>query len=332
MPHLVAAPDKFRGTATAQDAAAAMCAGARDAGWTASAAPMSDGGEGFLDVLGGVRHRVVVRGPLGHPVDAQWSLLDDATAIVESARAVGRALLPRPRRDDPLRASTYGVGELVAAAAAAGPARIVVGCGGTSSTDGGWGCIEALDDASVALAVPLVVACDVDVAFGEAPRRFGPQKGATHRQVEALEERLEQLAAAYLDRFGVDVRGLPGAGSGGGLAGALAALGADLVAGARFVAEATGLDELLEGADVVATGEGRFDATSLHGKVVATVLARASRLPALVVTGGADQATVDAVRAGRSGAVEVLELGPTGQHHGAAAAIREATREYLAAR
>jgi glycerate kinase len=332
VPHLVAAPDKFRGTATAHEAAAAMCAGARRAGWTAIAAPMSDGGEGFLDVLGGTRHQVRVRGPLGHPLDAQWSLLEDGTAIIESARAAGRALLPRPRRDDPLDASTFGVGQLVAAAAATRPSRIVIGCGGTSSTDGGQGCLEALDAAAVTISVPLVVACDVDVAFTEAPARFGPQKGATRRQVAELEERLEHLASSYLDRFGVDVRAVPGAGAGGGLAGAFAALGADLVAGAQFVATLTGLDELVAAADLVATGEGRLDAGSLRGKVVGTVLARAPGLPALVVAGGADRVTVEMVRASRAGNVEVLVLDPADQLDGAPAAIGEATRTYLFAR
>ncbi|MFZ0250349.1 MAG: glycerate kinase, partial [Acidimicrobiales bacterium] len=120
MPHLVAAPDKFRGTASAGDAAAAMADAARAAGWTADEAPMSDGGEGLLPVLGGRRRTTVVTGPLGARVEAEWRLLDQRpgeplTAVVEMARAAGRALLPRPRDDDPLRAGTAGVGQLLLA-------------------------------------------------------------------------------------------------------------------------------------------------------------------------------------------------------------------------
>ncbi len=128
MPHLVAAPDKFRGTASAAEAAAAMADTARAAGWTADEVPMSDGGEGLLLALGGVRYTTIVTGPLRAPVEAEWRMLgtpdgdDPLTAVVEMSRAAGRALLPRPRRDDPVRATTAGVGQLLLAARDAGRA------------------------------------------------------------------------------------------------------------------------------------------------------------------------------------------------------------------
>ena len=128
MPHLVAAPDKFRGTATAAVVAAAVARAARTAGWTADEVPMSDGGEGLLDALGGTRRVTTVAGPLGAPVQAEWRMLGQAdataspTAVVEMSRAAGRALLPRPRGDDPIRAGTAGVGQLLLAARDAGRA------------------------------------------------------------------------------------------------------------------------------------------------------------------------------------------------------------------
>jgi glycerate 2-kinase len=134
MPHVVAAPDKFRGTASAPEAAAAVAAAARDADWTADEVPMSDGGEGLLDACGGTRHRTTVSGPLGRPVAAEWRVMEKAlasangadtprTAVIEMSKAAGRALVPRPRGDDPVRASTVGVGELLIAARDAGARR-----------------------------------------------------------------------------------------------------------------------------------------------------------------------------------------------------------------
>ena len=125
MPHLVAAPDKFRGTVSAAEAAGAAAGAARRAGWTADEVPMSDGGEGLLDALGGTPRSTVVSGPLGAPVEAEWRMLDTAggpTAVVEMSRAAGRALLPRPHGDDPVRAGTAGIGQLLVAARDAGRA------------------------------------------------------------------------------------------------------------------------------------------------------------------------------------------------------------------
>jgi glycerate kinase len=328
LPRLVAAPDKFRGTATAHEVAEAIVRAATSRGWTAAAAPMSDGGEGFVEVLGGDVRTAVVRGPLGAPVHARWSMLEDLTAIIESAEAAGRALLAAPVGDQPLSASTYGVGELVATAQRAGAARIVVGVGGTASTDGGRGCVEALEDRGVTIHVPLVAACDVLVAFDEAPSRFGPQKGASAEQVGVLERRLAVTAEWYRERFGVDVTAIDGAGAGGGLAGGLIALGATAVSGARFVAEAIDLIGAARDADLVVTGEGALDAGTLEGKVVRTVLDVCGAVAALVLAGRVDDDAGRSLGGARDGLTRVVVL-TDGQPGHTAAAIERAVAAYL---
>ena len=279
---LLAAPDKFRGTLTAAEAAAAIAAGARRAGREARELPLADGGEGTLDALGGANRETVVTGPLGEPVRAGWRL-DGGVAVVEAARAAGLELV---ERNDPVAATTRGVGELVAAALDAGAERIGVAVGGSATTDGGLGAVEALRD-RLPFPVPVAVACDVQTRFLDAADVFAPQKGATPAQVALLRERLAALADRYERDFGVDVRALAGAGAAGGLAGGLAALGATLEPGFDLVARAVGLDEAIAAAELVVTGEGLMDETSLAGKVVGGVLARAERLgvPVLVVAG-----------------------------------------------
>jgi len=259
--HLLAAPDKFRGTLGAREAAAAIAAGAARAGWSAAELPLADGGEGTLDVLGGGNRRTTVTGPLGERLEAEWRLEEDGTALIEAAQACGLTLAGGAEGNDPLRATSRGVGELVAAAVAEGATRIVVAVGGVASTDGGVGAVDALPPRLP----PLDVACDVEARFLDAVDVFGPQKGATPDQVRILRERLAKL----------DVPDLPGSGAAGGLAGGLAAKGARLLPGFDLVASRLGFDEHLEGADLVVTGEGLVDATSLTGKVVGRVLARA---------------------------------------------------------
>ncbi len=299
MPRLLAAPDKFRGTASAPEVAAAAARGAQAAGWEATTLPMADGGEGTLDVLGGRRRRARVSGPLGGPVEAEWRMLDGLpglstgpTAVVEMARASGLALVGGAAGNDPMTASTAGTGQLVAAAVAAGARTVVVAVGGSATTDGGWGAVEVLARGSRLAGVEVVVACDVDTRFTDAAATFAPQKGATPAQVSLLTRRLERLAQLYEERYGVDVRHLPGSGAAGGLAGGLAALGARLVPGFELVAEAQGLASQVGAADLVLTGEGYLDAQSFRGKVVGGVLerARAAGRPALVVVGDADPA------------------------------------------
>jgi glycerate kinase len=282
---LLAAPDKFRGTLTAREAAAAIATGAERAGWDAIQLPLADGGEGTLDVLGGGNRRTVVSGPLGEPVEAAWRLEDDGTALIEAALACGLTLAGGREGNDPLRATSRGVGELIDAAVADGAARIVVAVGGVASTDGGVGATEAVPHP---LFVPLEVACDVDARFLDAADVFAPQKGATPEQVQILRERLAKLV----------VPDVPGSGAAGGLAGGLAAIGASLVPGFDLLAERLGFAERLAGVDVVVTGEGRLDATSFTGKVVGRVLesARTSGIETLVVAGDvAPGASIDAV-------------------------------------
>jgi glycerate 2-kinase len=268
----IAAPDKFRGSLTAAEAADAMAAGLEAAGFEARRLPLADGGEGTLDALiaarGGSVRTAAVTGPLGDRVDAQWALLPDGTAIVEMARASGLALVEH--RNDPLRASTRGTGELIAAALRAGARQVVVGVGGSATTDGGLAAVDALGWSLAGHDV--TVACDVSTVFLEAATVYGPQKGATPAQISLLTRRLARLADEYRNRTGVDIADLEGGGAAGGLAGGLAAIGARLEPGFDVVARAAALDRALEGADLVVTGEGRLDRTSFEGKVVGGVL------------------------------------------------------------
>ncbi|HEY3722818.1 MAG TPA: glycerate kinase [Acidimicrobiia bacterium] len=269
----VACPDKFRGSLDAAAAAAAMARGLRTAGFTEVVeVPLADGGEGTLDALlaarGGSRRTARVTGPLGGTIEAEWARLSDGTAVVEMARASGLALVEGHR--DPLRANTRGTGELIAAAARAGAARVIVCVGGSASTDGGLAAVEALGWSLAGLDV--VVACDVGTRFTEAGAVYGPQKGASAAQVALLTRRLEQLAGVYRQRTGVDVTELEGGGAAGGLAGGLAAIGARLEPGFEVVAQAAGLDAAFDGAELVVTGEGKLDVTSFEGKVVGGVL------------------------------------------------------------
>ena len=298
---VLAAPDKFRGTATAGQAAAAMARGAGCLGRTVEQLPLADGGEGLLEALahlGGARVGVEVVGPLGMPVRAEWLDLGPV-AVVEMALASGLVLAGGADGNDPVGATSRGTGELIVAAARRrpeAPATIVVGLGGSATTDGGRGAVDVVEEAGGLGATELVGACDVDVDFIAAARRFGPQKGADPAQVAALERRLEVVAQQYLDAYGIDVREMEGAGAAGGLGGAIVALGGRLRSGYRVVAELVGLAGLMQRSDLVLTGEGAFDATSLMGKVVGSVLADANALgvPVLVVAGRVDPEAAEA--------------------------------------
>jgi glycerate 2-kinase len=281
-------PDKFRGSLTAQAAAEALAEGVGRTGRPATTLPLADGGEGTLDVLcpdPRQRRAATVTGPLGRPVVAEWGLRD-GTAVVEMARASGLALVRGA--SDPLRATTYGTGELIRAALDAGATRVIVAVGGSATVDGGLGALEALG--FELHGVPTEVACDVETTFLDAPRVYGPQKGASADDIRVLGTRLQVLAARYRDELGVEVDTLPGSGAAGGLAGGLAAIGARLVPGAALVADAVGLRDALASASLAITGEGRFDPTSLAGKVVGHVLeeAGAAGTPVAIVAGEAD--------------------------------------------
>jgi len=282
LPVLVA-PDSFKGTLSAREVAGAIAAGLRDAGREARELPVADGGEGTMDVLvaalGGEVRTQTVSDPLGRPVDAGFALLPDGSGVVEMAQASGLSLVAEQDRDA-WAASTRGTGELIAAAAGAGASPIIVTVGGSATTDGGAGAIEALREAGFepppsspggASPLDLHVVCDVRVPFEDAPRIFGPQKGADAAMVERLEHRLDELA----DGFPRDPRGEPMTGCAGGLSGGLwAAYGAKLVPGAPYVLDAIGFDALMRGSAFVVTGEGSLDEQTLQGKIVGEVATR----------------------------------------------------------
>jgi glycerate kinase len=216
--------------------------------------------------------------------------LSDRTAVIEMARASGLLLAGGPEGNDPMAATTHGTGELIAAAVAAGARRVIIGLGGSATTDGGRGALEALQPVSRIAGVKLVVACDVTTTFAAAAEEFGPQKGATPAQVALLRRRLERLAGDYLRASGIDVAELPGAGAAGGLAGGLATIGAELVPGFELVADLIDLADRVAAADVVVTGEGHVDEWSFRGKAVGGVveLADEAGVDVLVVAGAAD--------------------------------------------
>ncbi|MEX0767078.1 MAG: glycerate kinase [Microthrixaceae bacterium] len=279
---VLVAPDKFRGTATAAQAAQAICEGLRSLGHQAIACPLADGGEGILDVLGGANRTTTVTGPLGDPIQAEWRL-EKRNAVIEMARASGLEIVGGAQQNDPIAASTFGTGELLSAALDAGAKKIVVGLGGSATTDGGLGALRALEPLHRLRGVELNVACDVSTRFVQAAQVFAPQKGATPAQVKLLQRRLERLVQVYQDEYGVQVADLPGGGAAGGLAGGLACIGASLTSGFELVADFLGLDELIEAADLVITGEGFLDEESFDGKVVGGVTELAHHLGVAVV-------------------------------------------------
>ncbi len=283
---VVAAPDTFRGTASARAAAAASGRAAWEAGWDCTEVPMADGGEGTLDALGGPNRRTLVTGPLGDAVEAEWRL-DGRGAVIEMALASGLHIAGGAEGNDPVSSSTYGTGELIATAIDAGAKRIVIGVGGSATTDGGLGALRALHPTARLRGLDLIVACDVRTRFVDAADLFAPQKGASAAQVELLRRRLERLAQVYVEDFGVDIRDRDGGGAAGGLAGGLAAVGAELVEGFELVADEVGLWDHIEGADLVITGEGFLDAQSFEGKVVGGVAALAAEagVPVVAIAG-----------------------------------------------
>jgi glycerate kinase len=345
---VVIAPDKFAGTLSAAQAATAMAQGWRRArpDDTVLEVPLADGGEGTLDVVeaavpGSGRVEAEVADARGTAADAAWLRLPDGRALVESAQACGLQRLAKDQRD-PLATTTYGVGQLLASAAADGASEILVGLGGSATVDGGAGMATALghrllraDGNGVkigaswvrdlvrivpgpGLGVPVLAAVDVDAPLlgpHGAAAVFGPQKGARPQDVPALEAALEALAdAAERALPGGPWRDLPGAGAAGGLGFGLAAFcGAGLVSGAGLIAELVGLEAALDGADIVLTGEGSLDAQTAAGKVPAHVLAAARErgVPVLAIAGVIADGAGDAY-------AEALDLGPEGMVRAAA--------------
>jgi glycerate kinase len=354
---IVVAPDSFGGTQSADQVGAALSSGWRDVAPADEliVVPMSDGGPGLVAALGFVhpgaaRIVVEVNGPTDEPIDAAL-LVIDSTAYVESAAACG--LTELQRLDGDVRTATsYGVGQLIAAAAALdGVDTVVVGLGGSGTNDGGAGTWAALggapadvmrgggaglrDLAAVSVPAPLgvrlVAATDVDnplLGLHGASAVYGPQKGADQQAVMALDTGLERWADVVEVAAGKPgLRELPGAGAAGGLGFGLLALGAERVSGVNLVIDAVGLRAAVDGADVVMTGEGSFDPTSLRGKVVSgvTAVAQAAGVPCVVAAG---QASVGAREAAAHGIDDVISLaGLLGSTEAALAAGPDGVRE-----
>jgi glycerate kinase len=314
------APQAFKGSLTASAVASAIGRGLPP-GWEAELLPVADGGEGTVDALlaalGGQRISTAVQGPMGTPVSADWGLLPDGKAVLEMAAASGLPLVTGDR--DPRRASTYGTGQLIAAALDAGAHEIIVGIGGSATNDGGAGALAALGARlldSAGKELPLVVIhlqrlstldlsalhpglaaakvrviCDVTnplLGPSGATAVYGPQKGVNAAMQPVLEKSLAHWADVVESTTRRGLRDTPGAGAAGGLGFGLLALGASLEPGAELILDLARFDQRLEPTDLVITGEGRLDDQSLFGKTTVAVARRAKRagVPVLALAGG----------------------------------------------
>jgi len=322
---IIIAPDSFKDSLSAQGVADAIAQGLAEVWPDAQLikCPMADGGEGTVESVlaacDGEWRRTRVHGPLGAPVEARWGwLADSRTAIIEMAEASGLQLVP-PGQRDACSSSTYGTGELIRAALDEGAGRVILAIGGSATNDGGAGAMQALGVAlldehgqplgpgGLALAnlsridlgdldprlaqVSFEIAADVDNPLcgpHGASAIFGPQKGARAEQVQELDRALGHFADRCAQVLGRDVRDEPGSGAAGGLGfAAKAFLGAQFRTGVEVVAQLTGLADAISGADLVITGEGRFDAQTLRGKTPFGVarIARRQGVPVLVIAG-----------------------------------------------
>lgn len=339
-------PDSFKESLTASEAAAAIRDGLSHAcrAFRFHLVPISDGGEGFVEAMvsGGGRHlEVFVTGPLGSPVSASYGILPDGrTAVIEMAAAAGLGLVP-PEARRPLEATTRGVGELMLDALSRGARQLLIGIGGSATTDGGAGMAQALGvrflDAQGNEIPPggggllklerietseldprirqvsIRVACDVkNPLLGErgAAAVYAPQKGATPEQVALLEQGLTRLAEVAMRDLGTDPSDVPGAGAAGGLGwGLMAFCGAELVPGFQLVADALGLEKRAAEADWIVTGEGRTDATSLQGKVVGGVLeiVRRTGRPCVVLCGSVGPDSAPLYEAGATAVLSIVQ-------------------------
>ncbi len=312
---ILIAPDKFKGSLTALQAAQAIDRGIKQADPRAKTIllPLADGGEGTVDailnVVEGVIEKVTVTGPLGTPVEASYGIINRTTAIVEMAAASGLQLVPEDKRN-PMITTTYGTGELIVAALDRGCTKIVIGIGGSATNDAGMGMAQTLgvrfyDDNNVEQAIgngreinnirhidvggidprvkttEFVAASDVqNPLYGPTGAAFvySPQKGATPEMIERLDQGLKNFASVVKNDLNIDIVSVPGAGAAGGLgAGLIAFTGAMVVSGIRLVIEMTGLRQRLKEADLVITGEGKIDGQSLYGKVISGVAGEAKR-------------------------------------------------------
>ena len=286
---VLVAPDGFKGTFRATEVASAIGRGLESAGlMPRDLCPVADGGHGTMEVLltalGGETAAAPVHDPLGREVEAAFALSEGGgTAIVEMARASGLALLD-PGELDPEAASTEGTGELILAAVETGAQVVLVACGGSATTDGGRGAIEAIDDGGGLRGARIVCLCDVRVPFERAAQVFGPQKGADPATVRRLTRRLN----AYAAELPRDPRGAPMTGCAGGLSGGLwAQYAAALEPGAAFVLRALDFDERMRASRAVIVGEGRIDEQTLQGKIAGEIATRARQtgVPCFAIVG-----------------------------------------------
>jgi glycerate 2-kinase len=306
---------------------------------------MADGGEGTIEAMmmaaGGTLHAVAVTGPAGESVNARYAVLPDGmTAVIEMAAASGLTLVPVDRRD-PLRATSFGTGELIRAAILRGCRALIIGIGGSATNDGGMGMAQALGarflDAQgvelgrggkelekinlidfaaldrLILGVDVTVACDVTTPLcgpRGATHVFGPQKGATPDMIRRLDAGMENLALILKRVRGIDVRDIPGAGAAGGMgAGLMGFLHARLLPGFSVVSQATGLERRVAGMDLVMTGEGRTDAQTVLGKVPLGVarIAKAHGVPVLCLSGSRGEGTEELHEQGISALLSIVD-------------------------
>lgn len=283
---IIVAPDSFKGTMTSAEAAAAIRQGALQAIPDAEIVmlPLGDGGEGTINAIAASMPKakeitIPTLDPLGRPITASYIIAENDTAYIESAAASGLTLL-KPEERDIMKADTTGTGVLIADAFNRGIRKFVICMGGTATCDGGYGCYQAMRESGVR-DIDITLLCDVKNPLcgpQGAAAVFGPQKGATPAQITVLDCRLRKLAFKYKEISGINVVDKVSAGAAGGLAGMLmACFGARPVSGISKVLELIKFESYLEGADLVITGEGRADATTLGGKAPTGVLKLASR-------------------------------------------------------
>lgn len=295
MRKIVIACDSYKGCLSSSEVARAAAEGVAEVYPDCEIVRLAvaDGGEGTVDALvetlGGHLECAEVSDPLGRPVKAAYGIAGDL-AIIESAAACGLTLLTKEERN-PLITTTKGLGELILAAIDKGCKHFLIGLGGSATNDGGMGMIGVPGFLEKTRGVEFTVACDVDTPYigkNGASRVFGPQKGASAQDVEVLEERLRGYALKILKDTGIDVSDMEGAGAAGGLGGAFRAyLGAELKRGVDLVLDQIGFDSIIDGADLVITGEGCSDYQTLKGKTASGVLERAERagVPVALVSG-----------------------------------------------
>lgn len=323
MKKAVLIPDSFKGTMSSEKIISIMKERILHyhPGCTIVPIPVADGGEGsvdaFLTALGGEKIKVKTKGPWGETVDSFYGLLPDGTAVIEMAASAG---LPQVGdRKDPSKTTTYGVGELILAAAKSGAKKLVIGLGGSATNDAGCGAAAACGvsffdkegktftpvgetlnqivridvttmDESVKK-LPITAMCDIDNPFygpTGAAAIFGPQKGADEAMVESLDGKMKSLAAVVEKDLGIGLQSIPGSGAAGGMGGGMKAFfGAKLQMGIDAVLEITGFEKLAENADMIFTGEGKIDTQSLRGKVVIGVARKAKKMgiPVLAIVG-----------------------------------------------